>query len=84
MSDTQTLEKIDLVYKSKPAPAAIRNGNNAAWMCWCGSGEPLLGAGLPGLRDQLVECPDCKSQYRVDFGKEGDTKNKPIKVVEVE
>ena len=83
MSDTQGLESIELVYKPEHVPSATRNGNNAAWMCWCGSREPLLGAGQPGRRNQLVECPDCNSQYRVHLGQEGEAKNKPIEVVEV-
>ena len=82
MTDTQTLEKIDLVYKSKHAPVATRNGNNVAWMCWCGSRQPLLGGGHFGKRNP-VKCPSCGSRYRVDFGTEGEVKNKPIKVVEV-
>ena len=83
MLDTQRLERIELVYKPGHAPNATRNGNNAAWMCWCGSREPLLGGGHGG-RGKPVNCPNCGSKYRVDFGTDGDGKSKPIKVVEIE
>ena len=82
MSDTQTPEQIDLVYKSKHAPVATRNGNNAAWMCWCGSRQPLLGGGHGGKHNP-VDCPSCGSRYKVCFGNGGDGKNRPIKVVQI-
>lgn len=78
MSETQELHSIDLVYKSKPLSAATRNGNNAAWMCWCGSREALLGAGHGG-KHKPVECRSCGSRYEVRF----EESTTPVKVVEV-
>ena len=82
MPDTQRLERIELVYKSGHAPNATRNGNNAAWMCWCGSREPLLGGGHGG-KEKPVDCPHCRSRYEVHFGKNDEGKRVPIKVVEI-
>ena len=83
MSDSQTLETLELIYKPKHAPCATRNGNNAAWLCWCGHHAPLLGTGLPGVREKPVRCLKCGSEYRVEFGKDENGKDKPKRVVEI-
>ena len=82
MPDTQKIEPLELVYKPEHAPRATRNGNNAAWMCWCGNREPLLGGGHGG-KDKPVDCPSCGSRYEVRFGESGELKKKPTRVVEI-
>ena len=76
MPDTQKIEPIELVYKPEHAPRATRNGNNAAWMCWCGNREPLLGrrswwdrqAGrLPELRLTVPKYIETPARHSSDF-----------------
>ena len=54
MPDTQTIEPIELAYKEEHVPRATRNGNNVAWMCWCGSREPLLGGAMAGKTSRSI------------------------------
>ena len=47
---------------------ATRTGNNAAWLCSCGSNTPLVGysdAIDAGRESSLVACNDCGRTYRV-------------------
>ena len=44
----------------------IATGKNAAWMCVCGRGEPLLGRSDFANRildGSPVDCPDCRRKY---------------------
>lgn len=83
MPGFRKLESIRLVCSTGGERQATRNGNNAAWLCIRCNEEPLLGAGLPGIRDKLVRCRKCGAHYQVKFGKEGVDKNKPVRVVEL-
>ncbi len=83
MPGFQKLESIRLVCQTGEWRQAIRNGNNAAWLCSCCNEEPLLGAGLRGAREKPVRCRRCGAHYQVEFGTEGADKNKPVRVVEL-
>ena len=83
MPGFQQLESIRLVCRAGEVRPANRNGNNAAWLCIGCNEEPLLGAGLRGVRDKIVRCRKCEASYQVEFGTEGADKNKPVSVVEL-
>ncbi len=83
MPGFQKLESIPLVCKTGEERQATRNGNNAAWLCIRCNEEPLLGAGLRGVREKPVRCQKCRARYQVEFGTEGADKNKPVRVMEL-
>ena len=63
MSRFQPCHNIPLCFKR----GAVRNGNNVAWMCSCGYGEPLLGTalGAPITKPKPVKCPKCDAIYEL-------------------
>jgi len=64
----QAQEQIPLILADGQERAAVRTGNNAAWMCPCGRALPLV-----GFSDVLestsgttaVDCPSCGRRFRV-------------------
>ncbi len=64
----QKQHEIKVIYADKKQAACVRTGNNAAWPCKCGRKIPLVGYSdkIDSQREySMVECPDCKSIYRV-------------------
>ena len=49
---------------------AIKNGNNAAWMCVCGYDKPLIWSGYIAHRKKdkkpFTVCEQCKNKYKGD------------------
>ena len=65
---TQAQHEIPLVFKDGSKAAAVRTGNNAAWICACGRLLPLLGYSATldsSSAASVVACPDCDRRYRV-------------------
>ena len=57
----QEQKTISLMLKSGESREAVSTGNNAAWLCLCGRGLPLIGTTLGPPRE--VECLDCHRLY---------------------
>ncbi len=78
----------DIELKLAQAPVAFKDGtkggarvegNNAAWICKCGTGLPLVGRCYFQFgHDCHTVCPDCKRSYRV----RGDAKKRAVGVLE--
>lgn len=59
---------MSLMLKSGEVKQAVATGNNAAWLCPCGRGLPLVGrsGSVKGVSENTeVECPSCGRAYFV-------------------
>ena len=56
-----------------PVRYGVRTGNNAAWLCVCKYGKPLLGHTLTQNPVKPVLCKNCGKRYKVvpEEGKRG-------------
>lgn len=62
---------------------AQAEGNNAAWMCCCGRGIPLVGRCYYQFGDTcFTVCPECSRKYRVVGMRRAGAGNKTVRVEE--
>ena len=85
MSERQKPKTIPVHYCKGPPGKATVLGNNAAWMCLCGSSLPVLFSGHLS-RDKPVHCGCCERCFVVktkgDKCHEGEGRTIPIEVLQ--
>lgn len=79
----QKQQQIPLRFLDGREGHATRTGNNAAWLCACGSDIPLIGysdAADSGRMSSIVACAGCGRAYQVAAPR---LKQVPTEVLEV-
>ena len=61
MTKSQSQESIPLEYDSGEKHCAVRNGNNAAWMCICGYRLPLIWSSFQS--EMPTVCGGCGKKF---------------------
>lgn len=80
----QTQDPIPVELDKKQVGVAVKNGNNAAWLCVCGYRLPLIWSQLnPG---QPVKCGGCGGLFKGELeatGKLNKNNNPEMKIIKI-
>ncbi len=65
---SQEQQPVNLIFRGGLKQSAVATGNNAAWLCCCSRGLPMLGrsGSLKGASEATqIKCPECQRRYFV-------------------